>query len=102
MIPANQAFIEGHEGFHYWWPDSIGVQTMITGLGGFAGQIIGAVVVMLLIILPVLSILKPKILQKGSNLTKIKDEDRRNRITAFIYCSLGVIILISALVIFVK
>jgi len=98
MVPVNKAFIKGHEGFHYWWADSIGVQTIITGLGGVAGQIIGAVAAMLFIILPAFSILKPKILQKGSNLTKIKDEDRRNKITAFIYCSLAAIMLIIALV----
>jgi|SRR5699024_5356651 len=101
MVPENQAFIEGHEGFHYWWGSSIGGQVMITGLGGVAGQAIGGILAMLFVILPVFSIIKPKILQAGSNLTKIKDEDRRNKITALIYCSLGVVIFITALVIFI-
>src|SRR5699024_1828162 len=102
MVPVNQAFIEGYEGFHYWWAASIGLQTTITGLGGLAGQLIGAIAAMLFIILPVFSIQKPEILQKRSNLTKIKDVDRRNKITAFIYCGLGATIFIIALVFFMK
>lgn len=88
MVPANRALIHGAR-FHYWWVDSIGMQVMLTGLGGFIGQLGGVLLVALIITLPILSLRNPKVVATGSHLWKVEDGKHRDTLAAYVFCGLG-------------
>ncbi|GIN73757.1 hypothetical protein J14TS2_42320 [Bacillus sp. J14TS2] len=93
MIPSLRVAVENYEGDHYWWDGSVNMQIMLTGLIGLLGQALGALFTMLLIVLPVLAIKNPKAVTGGSEIEKIEDKEKSNKITKTIYIGLGIFIL---------
>lgn len=93
MIPSIRTLVENYEGYHYWWDGSINMQIMLTGLVGLVGQGLGALFAMLVIVLPVLAIKKPEAVAGGSNIERIEDKEKSNKIARNLYIGLSIFML---------
>lgn len=101
MVPSLRALVELNEGNHYWWPAGFGGQFAITSIVGLVGQAVGGVFAILIVVFPALAVKKPKAVTEGTNMEKIKDDDKRNLTSIFLYFGLsiyviGVIIALTA------
>lgn len=72
LVPANQALV-GSDAQNAWWPGSVGTQSVIMVFGGIFGQIGGALIAFILVVLPVIAIRRPRVIAQGGALEKIAD-----------------------------
>lgn len=72
LVPSNQALV-GPDVQNTWWPGTLLAQVTITLFGGVAGQIGGALIAFILVVLPVIAVRHPRVIAQGGVLAKIAD-----------------------------
>jgi hypothetical protein len=93
MIPRFNSMVEVAGGNNSWLRETLLMQVMTTGLLGLAAQILGAVLVILIIVLPVLSLKNPKMVAEGSNIAEVKGARGIMRTTRFLYVGFAMALL---------
>lgn len=78
---------------HYWSEGTLGIQLLLLVLVQYLIQILSGAIAFIVVILPVLSIIKPDEIAKGSNLEVVENEKVRKNTTRFVYIGAAFLII---------
>lgn len=90
LLPANQRVLDALTGNHYWW-DEYGPagQAGMMAIGSYAVSGFFGIMAVLIIVLPVSTILTPRVIAEGSNLERVTKGQPRNFMGTLVFGGLG-------------